>query len=344
MTEHIGAAPYERTEDRNGHRNGHKPRVLRTRVGTLKLRVPQDRDGTFSTRLFARYQRSEQALVMALMEMYIQGVSTRKVAAITEELCGTTFSKSQVSPLAGRLDAELEAWRSRPLEAESYPYSRRRPLRARRVGGRVVSQGVLVVRRCGTTGGGRSWRWRWPTPRARRPTRSCSARSRSAGCGASNWSPATTTRASGRRIARHFQGASWQRCQVHFARNLLGMVGPKRQELAADLRAIFAARQGRRPRIAAARGPKWRGRPPEGRRAPRGGPGGVPGLPCVPREPPAAHPDHQRAGTAQPGAQAAHAGGAHLPQPRGVLRLVTALAMEQSEEWVTGGATWTWKS
>jgi putative transposase len=109
MTAHLGAEPYERGPGRTGHRNGSKPRTLHTRVGTLELRVPQDRAGTFATELFARYQRSEQALVVSLMEMYLQGVSTRKVSAITEELCGTSFSKSQVSALAGKLDAELAA-------------------------------------------------------------------------------------------------------------------------------------------------------------------------------------------------------------------------------------------
>ena len=84
MTEHIGAAPYERGEGRTGHRNGHKPRTLRTRVGTLDLLVPQDREGTFSTRIFARYQRNEKALCLALMEMYVGGVSTRKVRDVTE--------------------------------------------------------------------------------------------------------------------------------------------------------------------------------------------------------------------------------------------------------------------
>jgi putative transposase len=123
MTEHIGgAAPYERTEARKGHRNGHKRRTLRTRVGTLNLLVPQNREGTFSTRLFARYQRNEKALVLALMQMYLEGVSTRKVKDITKELCGTSFSKSLVSSVAGRLDAELAAWRDRLLEAEGYPY------------------------------------------------------------------------------------------------------------------------------------------------------------------------------------------------------------------------------
>jgi putative transposase len=146
MTQHLGAALYERVEGRTGQRNGYKPRALRTRVGTLNLLVPQDRQGTFSTRMFSRYQRNEKALCLALMEMYVEGVSTRKVKEVTEELCGTTFSKSLVSSLAGSLDAELGAWRSRRLEAKAYPYlfvdARYEKVR---VDGRVVSQGVLIV-------------------------------------------------------------------------------------------------------------------------------------------------------------------------------------------------------
>lgn len=114
MTEHVGAERHERTGTRTGQRNGYKPRMLTTRIGTMTLMVPQDREGTFSTKLFARYQRVEKALVLALMEMYVVGVSTRKVARVTEELCGTSFSKSTVSALCGRLDAELEAWRTTP--------------------------------------------------------------------------------------------------------------------------------------------------------------------------------------------------------------------------------------
>jgi putative transposase len=115
-------------------------------VGTLKLLVPQDREGTLSTRLFARYQRNEKALVLALMEMYVEGVSTRKVTEVTEELCGTSFSKSLVSRLAGDLDSEFEAWRNRPLDAKAYPYLfvDARYEKAR-VGSRIVSQGVLIV-------------------------------------------------------------------------------------------------------------------------------------------------------------------------------------------------------
>jgi transposase-like protein len=180
MTEHVGAAPYERVEGRTGQRNGHKPRALRTRVGTLNLLVPQDREGTFPTRLFSRYQRKEKALVLALMEMYVEGVSTRKVKEVTEELCGTSFSKSLVSSLAGSLDSEPEAWRTRRLEAEAYPYVfvDARYEKAR-VDGRVVSQGVLVV------SGVRDDGYReilavevGQTPRARPPIGSFFARSR----------------------------------------------------------------------------------------------------------------------------------------------------------------------
>lgn len=146
MTAHLGADRDERTGERRGYRNGAKPRALTTRVGTLELLVPQDRDGTFSTDLFSRYQRTEQALVVSLMEMYIHGVSTRKVTQITEALCGTRFSKSQVSALAGRLDTELAAWRERPLTAPAYPYVWVDARYAHvRVDGRVISQGVLLV-------------------------------------------------------------------------------------------------------------------------------------------------------------------------------------------------------
>src|SRR5260221_14711645 len=122
VAEQLQAAPYERTEERQGYRNGYKPRQLTTRVGRLTLRVPQVREGVFSTELFARYQRSEQALVLALMEMVVNGVSTRKVTAITEELCGTSFSKSTVSALCARLDPLVTAWNERPLGELAFPF------------------------------------------------------------------------------------------------------------------------------------------------------------------------------------------------------------------------------
>jgi transposase-like protein len=116
----LGAAPYERTPKRRGHRNGSYPRTLTTRVGRLELDIPRDRAGVFHPSLFARYERSEQALVLAMVEMYFHGVSTRKVNAIVEELCGTTISASEVSALTRKLDTTLTAWRERRLDT-AYP-------------------------------------------------------------------------------------------------------------------------------------------------------------------------------------------------------------------------------
>ncbi|MBA3472758.1 MAG: IS256 family transposase [Rubrobacter sp.] len=243
MSDHVGAAPYERTQKRTGHRNGYKPRTLKTRVGTLNLLVPQDREGTFSTRLFARYQRNEKALVLALMEMYVEGISTRKVAEVTEALCGTSFSKSLVSRLAGDLDAELGAWRSRPLSAKTYPYlfvdARYEKVR---VGHRVVSQGVLIV------SGVREDGFREIVGVEVADTeseatyqelfRSLKAR------GLKGVELVTSDDHPGLEaaIARHFQGASWQRCQVHYTRNLTKLVPrAKRKELTAGLGGVFSA-------------------------------------------------------------------------------------------------------
>jgi transposase-like protein len=121
MNEALGAGKGERTESRLGYRSGYYVRSLVTRVGKLELRVPQDRQGRFCTQLFERYQRSEKALVAALAEMYVQGVSTRKVKAITEELCGHEFSASSISAINKRLDEELNRFMRRRLE-EEYPY------------------------------------------------------------------------------------------------------------------------------------------------------------------------------------------------------------------------------
>ncbi|MBA2714024.1 MAG: IS256 family transposase [Rubrobacteraceae bacterium] len=243
MTEHIGAAPYERTDARAGHRNGHKPRTLRTRVGTLNLLVPQDREGTFCTRLFSRYQRNEKALCLALMEMYLEGVSTRKVKDITEELCGTSFSKSLVSSLASRLDSELSAWRSRPLEAASYPYVfvDARYEKAR-VDGRVASQGVLVASAVRDDGLREIVAVEVADTESEATYQELFRSLKGRGLSGVELVVSDEHEGLKAAISRHFQGASHQRCQVHYTRNLLGMVGAsKRKELGADLRAIFAS-------------------------------------------------------------------------------------------------------
>jgi putative transposase len=121
MDEALGAEKGERTSSRQGYRSGYYGRTLITRVGKLELRVPQDRQGRFRTDVFERYQRSEKALVGALTEMYVQGVSTRKVKAVTEELCGHEFSASTISRMNQSLDKELEQFASRRLE-DAYPY------------------------------------------------------------------------------------------------------------------------------------------------------------------------------------------------------------------------------
>src|ERR1039457_7164208 len=190
MTSFLGAESYQRNDARRGWRNAFKPRTLKTRVGELELMVPKDRDGQFQTELFERYQRSEKAFVLALLQMYVEGVSTRKVSAITEALCGLEVSKSQVSALTQKLDAEVAEWRARPL-SEEYPYLifDARYEKVRR-GGSGVSPGVLVA--IGISAAGY------------REVLGC-------------WIGASGSEAS--------LGAGFQRCQVHFVRNALALCG-----------------------------------------------------------------------------------------------------------------------
>jgi putative transposase len=340
MTEHVGAAPHERTDARKGHRNGYKPRTLRTRVGTLNLLVPQDREGTFSTRLFARYQRNEKALVLALMEMYVEGVSTRKVKDITEELCGTSFSKSLVSSLAGDLDAELEAWRNRTLEAKAYPYLfvDARYEKAR-VGHGVVSQGVLVVSAVRQDGFREILAVEVADTESEATYQEFFRSLKARGLTGVELVVSDDHEGLKAAVARHFQGASWQRCQVHYSRNLLGMVGAKkRKELAADLRGVFAAPDRRSALdLASSVAEKWRGK-------------GHEQIACHLEE----HIEECLACLAFPESHRRRIRTTNslerfnqelkrrtrvvriFPNRESCLRLVSAMAVEQSEEWLTG--------
>jgi putative transposase len=341
MSEHIGAAPYERTDERTGQRNGYKPRTLRSRVGTLNLLVPQDREGTFSTRLFSRYQRNEKALVLALMQMYVEGVSTRKVRDITEELCGTSFSKSLVSSLATRLDAELEAWRNRPLEAEGYPYlfvdARYEKVR---VDHRIVSQGVLVVSGVRRTDGMREVLAVEVADTESEATYQELFRSlKRRGLEGVELVVSDDHEGLKAAVSRHFQGASHQRCQVHYMRNLLGMVGhAKRKELGADLRAIFAAPAREQAlHIASSAAEKWREEGHE-KVAAHIEEHVEECLTCL------AFPEsHRRRIRTTNGLERLNQEIKRrtrvvriFPNRESCLRLVTAVAMEQSEEWITG--------
>ena len=119
-TEYLQASPYERNSERIDHANGYKSKTLQTRIGALELTVPQTRNGGFYPSVIQKGVRSERALFTTIAEMYIQGVSTRKVTKILEELCGCQVSSSQVSRIVQALDGELAAWRNRPLGHFSY--------------------------------------------------------------------------------------------------------------------------------------------------------------------------------------------------------------------------------
>ena len=243
MAEHLGAGSYERTEERRGYRNGYKPRTLKTRVGTLELLVPQDREGTFRTELFDMYQRNEKALVLSMMEMYVQGVSTRKVRKITEALCGTSFSKSTVSRLAEQLDEELDRWLERPLERKYPVLIADAQFHKVRDNGRVVSKAVLTIKGIRTDGKreillvtvGRTenevyWDEAFKALKNR---------------GVSGIELIASDDHAGLRkaIDKHFPGIAWQRCQQHFRENAKKRAPKNRQgEVCEGLREIFDAK------------------------------------------------------------------------------------------------------
>lgn len=243
MDQALGAAKGARTDQRLGYRSGYYERGLVTRVGKVELRVPQDRQGRFNTEVFERYQRSEKALVSTLSEMYVQGVSTRKVRAITETLCGHGFSASTISSINKRLDEDLARFTSRRLESE-YPYL---ILDARyekvRVEGVIRSQAVLVA--IGITWEGR--REVLGVELANRESRS-SWRDFAVGLverGLRGVELVITDDHAGLRkaIQEVLPGAAWQRCYVHFLRNALDYLPRKADDdCLTELRWIYDRR------------------------------------------------------------------------------------------------------
>lgn len=221
MTGVVGAGPGERSPERSGYRAGYYSRSLVTRIGKLELRVPRDREGRFSTELFDRYQRSEKALVSALAEMYVQGVSTRKVKAITEELCGHAFSASTISQINKGLDAALERFAARVLD-EPYPYL---ILDARyekvRIDGVIRSQAVLIAiginwegRRCvlGVELANRESATSW---------KEFVRRLKERGLRGVEFVVSDDHDGLKKAVAELLTDAAWQRCYVHFLRNAL---------------------------------------------------------------------------------------------------------------------------
>src|SRR5271168_2159851 len=243
MTDALGAEKGERSAARLGCRSGYYSRTLITRVGKLELRVPQDRDGRFSTELFERYQRSERALVAALAEMYVQGVSTRKVKAITEELCGHSFSASSISTINKRLDQSLAQFAARPL-SEAFPYLivDARYERVREAGV-IVSHAVLIA--IGIDWDGR--RQILGVELANRESRSSWSEFlrglKARGLNGVELVVSDDHAGLKAAIREILAEAAWQRCYVHFLRNALDYVPRKvDDDCLQELRWLYARR------------------------------------------------------------------------------------------------------
>jgi len=227
MTEAIGAEKGERTETRPSYRGGYYGRSLITRVGTLELRVPQDRLGRFSTELFERYQRSEKALVGTLAEMYVQGVSTRKVKAVTEVLCGHSFSASAISAVNKSLDEALRRFAERRLN-EPFPYL---ILDARyekvREAGIIVPQAVLIAVAVDGEGRRQVLGVELANRESRSSWRDFLSGLKQRGLFGVEFVVSDDHEGLKAAIREVLPGAVWQRCYVHFLRNALDYVPRK---------------------------------------------------------------------------------------------------------------------
>ena len=237
---YLGAAPYERTQERRSHANGFKPKTVNSRLGQLNLQVPQTRDGNFYPDVLEKGERSEKALKLAIAEMYVQGVSTRKVAKITEELCGLNVTSTQVSRAAALLDEELNAWRNRPLGAVEYLILDARYEKVR-IAGAVRDAAVLVA--IGIL------------PSGHRTVLGVSVSLSEAEVHWRDFLESLNNRGmhglkyivsddhSGLRAARQavFPACPWQRCQFHLAQNAMHHTPNQsmRDEVAEDVRAVF---------------------------------------------------------------------------------------------------------
>lgn len=238
--EYVGVEPYGRQSGRRDYRNGYKPRRLKTRVGEIEFSIPQARYEPFKTQLFNRYQRSERAFLMALQEMVIQGVSTRKVQKVTGQLCGCTFSKSTVSKLCGDLDEDIQLWLKRPLSG-CYPYlivdAEYEKIRENH---KVHSEAAIIIK--GIHESGRREVLHVSIANSENETTWSDAFTDLRGRGLKGVRLVVSDAHEGLKdaIRRHFQGCLWQRCQFHYIRNVLDKVRKSdRQEVKALLDDIY---------------------------------------------------------------------------------------------------------
>ena len=244
MTEALGAEKGERTAGRLGYRSGYYGRTRITRIGKLELRVPQDRAGRFSTELFERYQRSERALVAALAEMYVQGVSTRKVKAVTETLCGHAFSASAISNINKSLDEALRAFAERRLD-EPFPYL---ILDARyekiRQAGVIISQAVLIAVAVDGEGRRQVLGVDLANRESRTSWRDFLLALKERGLFGVEFVVSDDHEGLRQAIREVLPGADWQRCYVHFLRNALDHLPRKlADDCLQELRWIYDRRE-----------------------------------------------------------------------------------------------------
>ncbi|MGI6706638.1 MAG: IS256 family transposase [Clostridia bacterium] len=220
-TEQLGAEPYERTEGRTAYRNGTRERQLTTRVGTLTLRVPRHRNGQFSTELFMRYQWSEQALVLAMMEMVINGVSTRKIESITEGLCGKKFSRSTISTLCKNLDPMVNAFQTRSLKSH-YPFLMVDAIYVKvRENKRIQSKGLLIAIGINEEGYREVIGFQLANSESENSWGEFFGSLKERGLKDVHLVTSDDHKGLVNAVRKHFQEASWQRCQTHFSRNML---------------------------------------------------------------------------------------------------------------------------
>lgn len=240
--EQLGAERYERNDNRVGYRNGYRERDLTTRIGTITLRVPRHRDGEFNTDMFNRYQRSEQALILAMIEMVINGVSTRKIKMVTEELCGKSFSKSTISSLCQQLDPIVEAFRNRPLE-KHYPFVVVDALYIKvRENGRVRSKGLLIAKGVNEDGYREILGFQLSDSESKSSWGELFSNLKNRGLQNVDLVVSDDHKGLVSAIQKHFQDASWQRCQTHFSRNVLDATPKKLQpEIKELLRQMYDA-------------------------------------------------------------------------------------------------------
>jgi putative transposase len=238
----LNAAPYERTSERRDYANGFKPKRLRTRLGELDLRIPQVRNSDFYPQALERGTRSERAVKLALAEMYVQGVSTRKVKAITEQLCGFEVSSSQVSRATAALDEHFKQWRERPLGEMAYLQVDARYEKVRE-GGLVIDEAVLQA--IGIDAEGRRHSLGVSVSRSEAEVHWREFLQSLVQRGLCGVQLITSDSHTGLEAARKaiFAGVPWQRCQFHLQLNAAQYVPriEQRKEVAADLRAVFNA-------------------------------------------------------------------------------------------------------